>query len=250
MTTWDLCSEFCLFTKAGSGNLISTTSSVTELAPQNGSIPAQIFSVGGVAERVRSGILTLTDNDGSGFVGAHEVGFISPPQSGSPGASACVATSNLARNQDATQSSEFGNNAFPAANALDGNFANFTHTAPSQAGASWEVELQSNSIIDNVVLHNRGGCCKSRLRDITVSVINSSGTTVFQSPLLNPENTANSPNQIAVDISSLSGEAVVGNTIRIDRTSDPDLSGVNSTGGILESDVLSLAEVEVFGCVN
>ena len=167
-----------------------------------------------------------------------------------PEASACVATSNLALNQDATQSSEFGNNAFPAANALDGNFANFTHTAPSQAGASWEVELQSNSIIDNVVLHNRGSCCKSRLRDITVSVINSSGTTVFQSPLLNPENTANSPNQIAVDISSLSGEAVVGNTIRIDRTSDPDLSGVNSTGGISESDVLSLAEVEVFGCVN
>ena len=60
----------------GQGNLIATISSDTQLAPQNGDIPAQIFSIGAVAEGVSSAILTIEDTDGLGFVGAHEVGFL------------------------------------------------------------------------------------------------------------------------------------------------------------------------------
>ena len=62
-------------------------------------------------------------------------------------------------------------------NAVDGSTGNFTHTAAGQnLPATWEVDLQGTFFIESIVVHNRDGCCASRLRDITVSVKEESET--------------------------------------------------------------------------
>lgn len=171
-----------------------------------------------------------------------------PEPAPEPAPIACNAPTNAALGGVASQSSTFGGNRFPASRAVDGNFNNFTHTAAGQSSASWEVVLSESTVINEIVLHNRTNCCGSRLRDLTVTILNAQGGSVFQSSLLNPENILGSPGQISVDIQSLAGAPVIGQRVRVSRTSDPDLSGSNGSGGRSEVDVVSLAEVEVMGC--
>ena len=119
-----------------------------------------------------------------------------------------------------------------------------SHTLRGQSPASWQLTLAEDSVITEVILHNRDGNAGSRLRDITATIFDSSGSAVYQSGLLNPENTLNSPDQITITLP----EAVTGRTIEIVRTPDPDLSGSNGAGNADEPDVLSLGEVLVQGC--
>ncbi|MEM7097841.1 MAG: PQQ-dependent sugar dehydrogenase [Pseudomonadota bacterium] len=167
-----------------------------------------------------------------------------PPPSGQCG----ISSINLALAGDASQSSTLGETRFPAANAIDGNINNFTHTNTGQAPASWEVELGDLMLVEEVVVHNRGNCCGSRLRDISIQVFSDESTVVYQSALLNPENELNSPDEITLDINALLGSGVVGNRIVVTRQSDDDLSGSGGSGNADESDVLSMAEVQVMGC--
>ena len=159
-----------------------------------------------------------------------------------PGPQQCTATSNLALNGSASQSSSWRGTRFPANYAIDGDLGNFTHTDLNQSPASWQVTLDEDSIIEQIVLHNRDNCCGSRLRDITVTIINSAGGVTYQSALLNPENTLNSPAFITLNLP----QSVTGSIIEVQRTPDPDLSGGGR--GSAETTVLSLGEVQVNGC--
>ncbi len=156
------------------------------------------------------------------------------------------ATTNAARGRPATQSSTAVG--FSAALAVDGSLANFTHTLAGQKlPSSWEVNLGTNRLIEEIVLHNRGdGCCGSRLRDITVRIVtfDNKGTN-FTSALLNPENVLGSPASIVVNLRNLAGAPVLGGRVRVTRTPDPDLSGTGGVGNADEADVLSLGEVVV-----
>ena len=154
---------------------------------------------------------------------------------------------NLAPNGIATQSSTL--QGFFAANGNDGNNGNFTHTqAGEDLPAWWQVDLGEELILEQVILHNRDDCCQSRLRDITVEVLDASSSVVFTSQLLNPENIDAGPATIELDLVALNGgSAVLGQTVRVTRTPDPDLSGTGGSGNADEADVLSLGEVEVFG---
>ena len=156
----------------------------------------------------------------------------------------CSATSNIAPGGSASQSSNFNGNQFPASNAIDGDTGNFTHTATGQSPASWELMLDQSNVITEIVLHNRTRG-QSRLRDITVTVLDLAGATVYQSDLLNPENNLDSPAQITIELP----DGIVGRAIEVTRTPDPDLSGSNGSGNADEAAVLSLAEVEVIGCL-
>jgi hypothetical protein len=103
-----------------------------------------------------------------------------------------------------------------------------------------------------VNLHNRESCCGSRLRDITIEVLNGSGDTVFTSPLLNPENSGfvypSGPTDLLFDFASANGGSpLLGQTVRVRRTADPDLSGSGGQGNSDEANVLSLGEVTVIG---
>ncbi len=156
-------------------------------------------------------------------------------------------TTNLALGKGAWQSSTLGS--FYASYGVDGNYGNFTHTvAGANTPATWLLWLGTNYSLSRIVLWNRTSCCGSRLRDITVSVLSSDGTTTnFVSTLLNPENTLDAPPSLTVDLVALTGGPVVGGRVQVTRTPDPDLSGTNGEGNSDEPDVLSLGEVEVFG---
>ena len=90
-----------------------------------------------------------------------------------------------------------------------------------------------------MVIFNRSNCCGARLRDITINVLDDAGATVYQSPLLNQANSLGSPAQINVPIPA----GIVGRTIEVQRTPDPNLSdsAANRT-------VLSVRELQVLGC--
>lgn len=142
----------------------------------------------------------------------------------------------------AAQSSNY-NGTFVAGLALDA-VNNFTHTAGTDSNATWQVLLPASYNFGQIVVHNRTGCCGSRLRDITIQVVNFSGnvasdftggTIVYSSALLNPENILSAPATISVNAGGASG-----NMIRIKRTSDPDNSGNGGTGDANESNVLSI----------
>ncbi len=157
---------------------------------------------------------------------------------------------NVALGQTAVQSSTLGG--FTADLAVNGTTADFTHTAAGQnLPATWTVNLGTNYGLEQIILRNREGCCGSRLRDITVAVLDSAGATKYSSALLNPENSLgsglNGPASLTLNLTQLTGGLVLGSQVRITRTPDPDLSGTGGQGNGDEADVLSLAEVEVLG---
>jgi hypothetical protein len=159
------------------------------------------------------------------------------------------------------QSSQLGG--FDAGRALDES-VNFTHT---QAGvglpATWQVLLPESYTFESVTIWNRDasdetlGCCPSRLRDITIQIVEfegdeqsdfAGGTVTFESDLLNPENeegggtTAGGPVSLMVE-----PKGAAGNMLRVIRTPDDDLSGTDGEGNNDESTVLSLDLVEAEG---
>ncbi|TRX59239.1 hypothetical protein FNH22_12000, partial [Fulvivirga sp. M361] len=134
---------------------------------------------------------------------------------------------NLALNGTATQSTTL--NGGVASRAIDdntaGNFGsgNGSVTAAQGPNAWWEVDLGDNYSIDNINVFNRtDACCKSRLSDFTISVINSSGTTTYTQTIT----TAPNPSV------TLDAGGAIGQVVRIQ-------SNLTTT--------LNLAEVEVYG---
>lgn len=150
------------------------------------------------------------------------------------------AVEEIATGQPTAQTSTLGG--FAAGNAVNGDFADFTHTTSGDDAPVWQVELPEARAIDRVVVHNRRGCCGSRLRDITVRVRDADDAVVWTSPLLNPENALGGPAQLIVE------PGVDGRVVEVSRTPDPDFSG--GAGNADEANVLSLGEVEVFGSVD
>jgi hypothetical protein len=159
---------------------------------------------------------------------------------------------NVAAGKPTTQSTT--NAAYGPELGVDGNVGNFTHTVAGDADPTWEVDLTAPHAITQVVVRNRGdGCCQSRLRDITVDILDvDQQTVVWSSGLLNPENilgnhSLNGPAAFTLDLAALAGGPVVGQFIRVRRTPDSDLSGTGGQGNSDEGSVLSLGEVLVYG---
>jgi hypothetical protein len=134
-----------------------------------------------------------------------------------------------------------------ASNGVDGNFGNFTHTSANvNVNHTWRVDFGEEMRLEKVALFNRSSCCGERLRNITVSVLDEGGTTVFTSEVLNPENVlgfigTNQPG-LSVDLVALNGgNPIVGKTVVVTRT--PSATGPTPD----DQSVLSLGEVEVTG---
>lgn len=144
---------------------------------------------------------------------------------------------------------------FVAENALD-DVPNFTHTLAEDQNPVWQVLLPAYYIFEDVTVFNRGAsegtlsCCPSRLRDITIQIVDFDGdvTTDFTggkvnstSELLNPENEIGGGVDSDGPISlTHNGGGVSGNLIRVLRTPDPDLSGSGGAGNADEGTVLSI----------
>ena len=189
------------------------------------------------------------DRDSDGYFNQDEVANSANPADAdsTPAAAVCAAPTNIAPTGQASQSSEFGNARFPASNAIDGNLGNFTHTATGQPDANWTLEFAEEHLIKSITLHNRDNCCGSRLRDITVYVLDATGEqAVFKSHFLNRHNREDAPDTLTVDLVAINGAPVKGQFVRIVRTPDP--LGIGGAGNGDEPTVLSLGEVEVVGC--
>ena len=134
-----------------------------------------------------------------------------------------------------------------AANGIDGNPGNFTHTtADLNVNHTWQVDFGEEMLLEQVDIRNRSNCCGERLRDITVSVLDANGATVITSDELNPGNALNfsGTNQpgLLVDLTALNGGSPVrGQTVVISRTPDPNGTEPN------DQSVLSVGEVIVLG---
>ena len=162
---------------------------------------------------------------------------------------------NVALGKAATQTSIYANdtNGYGPQKAVNGNYNDFTHTLAGQnLPATWEVNLATNYALARIVIYNRTDCCGSRLRDITVRILDVDGmTTNFTSVPLNPENILgghglSGPASLTLNLTNLTGGFVLGGRVRLTRTPDPNLSGTGGQGNSDEADVLSLAEVEVW----
>lgn len=162
-----------------------------------------------------------------------------------------LAEVNLARTGSpapaATQSSV--NGSFTPNLAIDGDLGNFTHTLGGGAdnNPSWTLNLGRQAAINSITVHNRDSCCGSRLRDITVEILDSASTVVYTSALLNTENAGfsfpNGPDHLDV----VPPTPVLGQFVRVRRQADLDLSGTAGQGNADEAAVLSLGEVIVLG---
>lgn len=135
--------------------------------------------------------------------------------------------SNLATRGTATQSSSRASDGF-AASAIDGvtdgawSSNSVTHTN-TEANPWWQVKLQSERSIGNINIYGRtDSCCKDRLSDFTVYVIDGDGNITFSKTF-----TSYPDPLTTVDAGGVLGEIV---KIQLNIASGP----------------LSLAEVEVF----
>ena len=168
------------------------------------------------------------------------------------GAQDCVPPLNpsLAHRDEATVSQSTTLGGFVPELAVDDNLGNFTHTVAADEAPFWQVDLGSVQTIAEIVLVNRANCCASRLRDITVFVLDGpGGEVVFQSALLNPENElGGGVAQVGPPELLLSFEPPIdGQIVRVERAPDLDFSGaVGGEDNPDEATVLSLAEVYVY----
>lgn len=173
-----------------------------------------------------------------------------PPGLGYDATNAPPAPANIAA--AATLSQSTTNGAFTANLAVNGLTTDFTHTLGTDSAPFWNAAFSGDTTIHSITITNRTTCCQSRLRDITITILDAALVPVWTSPLLNPENTGfvapAGPATLSVDLVALTGAPVVGRHVRVSRTPDPDNSG---TGGTIttvdEQNVLSLAEVQIIG---
>lgn len=82
---------------------------------------------------------------------------------------------NWARRGTSTQSSNYGN--FGANNAIDSNNMTFNHTQ-SEDNAWWQVTLPRDIYITKINILNRQDCCKDRLSNFDVIILDHNNNTV------------------------------------------------------------------------
>ncbi|HWB04675.1 MAG TPA: discoidin domain-containing protein [Verrucomicrobiales bacterium] len=149
-------------------------------------------------------------------------------------------------NMSVSQSSLYQGSSFPAGNAVNGvtgNSGDFTHTDSNDSSASWTVDFGEVMNLSNFIISNRVGCCPERLRDITVTVKDGLGASIYTSALLNPENALGGP----ADLTGSFPGGMQGRYVTISRIADPDHSGAGSFPTLDDGNVLSMSEVRIFG---
>ncbi|WP_227021449.1 alpha-L-fucosidase [Oceaniferula marina] len=130
--------------------------------------------------------------------------------------------------------------------AVDGDYSantsssslNLFHSASDDTNPWLQIELGGTYRIREITLFNRAGFT-SRLRDITIEVLDSSDQVVASYAELNDGNALNGPTKLKVFLQN--EQVVSGQKIRISRASD--------SGGGDDNTVLTLSEVEIKGSV-
>ncbi len=193
--------------------------------------PSATITVGGI-----SGRYVRVQLSAANYLSLAEVQIFG---TASPGSQGSQASTDLALNQTATQSSTFVVGYTDASKAADGNTngnygAGSMSTTKLDTNAWWEVDLGASATVSSIVVWNRTDCCGNRLSDYWVFVSNtpfaSTDTpTTLQSRAgtwSNHQTVQPNPN------TTITVSGVQGRYVRV------QLSGAN---------YLSLAEVQVVG---
>lgn len=146
---------------------------------------------------------------------------------------AATASTNLALNRTASQSSDYPAAGITADRALNGNFTDLTHTQ-LEAQPWWQVDLGSVSFIDTIKLWNRTDGGQDRLSNFYVFVSN----TPFQS-----NNLTQTQNQAGVASYYMAGQAGTPSIINM----TPNQTGRYVRVQLVGSNYLSLVELQVLG---
>ena len=107
------------------------------------------------------------------------------------------------------------------------------------SGPWFNLKFARNAYISNIVIKNRQDANREALRDITVTVKDSTGAVILQSPLLNPENALQGPAELSLPLTY----PITGVQVNVSRAPDSDKSAGSDVA------TLSLAEVQVMGCM-
>lgn len=126
--------------------------------------------------------------------------------------------------------------------AIDGNMNTYAQTDETQiaSGPWFNLKFARNAYISNIVIKNRQDANREALRDITVTVKDSTGAVILQSPLLNPENALQGPAELSLPLTY----PITGVQVNVSRAPDSDKSAGSDVA------TLSLAEVQVMGCMG
>lgn len=89
---------------------------------------------------------------------------------------------NVANTGIATQSSNFPYGNYPASNAIDGNFTNYTFTN-ILPNTWWKVSFNPNIIVKKIIFSNRMDCCQERSLKYELVLVYSDDTMSTPIPL-------------------------------------------------------------------
>ncbi|HJN75851.1 MAG TPA: CotH kinase family protein [Myxococcota bacterium] len=144
---------------------------------------------------------------------------------------------NLALFASTTQSTDgYGRT---GAQAVDGELSTFSHTNLGDLDPWWQVDLDDEAWIDEIVLYSRLDCCAERLYNLTVEVLDDDEVPVFTSEVLNPFAEGETPVTPGEVLSVSVGE--LGRFVRVSK---------ESVNGASSSEWLTFAEVEVLGAAS
>jgi YVTN family beta-propeller protein len=158
---------------------------------------------------------------------------------------------NIASLGTAMASSTYANIAtYQASAAIDGTASTFCSTASGDTSPWWQLTLPSTYAIDHITLINRTGFL-SRLRDITIYLLDAAGNKIFRSHFLNRDNRQLDPAQITLNLLPYTTAPLHATTLRILRTPDTfgrafDIPNNNQD----EQNTLTLPEVQVYGTLS
>lgn len=121
--------------------------------------------------------------------------------------------------------------------AVDGSLDTFSHTGDGDLMPRWEVALDEEQWVSEVVLENRRGCCPERLYNVTVSVRDADGVPLWTSEVLNPTAEGDSPADPGDTLTVSVAPPAAGHAVSVEKVA------VNGAGS---SEWMSLAEVSVY----
>lgn len=149
---------------------------------------------------------------------------------------------NLALFKPAIQSSDLPG--YSGSAAVNGSTTDFTHTDSNGDSNPWlEVDLQSESLIETIVVHNRDdGCCTDRFYNISVEIRDVSNQVIHTTTVFNPipfgGNPTNPGDFVEYDLTGEPGGGVTGRYIRVRKV---------AIGQGASEEVLSVGELQVYG---
>ena len=147
-----------------------------------------------------------------------------------------AAPEDAALEKPTTQSSDgYGLTGAPA---VDGEPGTFSHTGDADLDPWWQVDLEAPYLVSGVTLLNRSDCCAERLYNVTVSLLDTSGSVVWRSDVQNPVSDGTAPTSPGSRLDVAPDAPVTARYARIDKY---------AVNGAYSSEWLSLAEVVVNG---